>query len=132
MIYLYLRLKKKLFLDVGSFVSTLLILSSSKDDKIISGSHDGNIIVFRRWKNYTPQFILRGHTGGILTLSILPDGRLISGTQNSEIRIWDLETGNCDLIFPIVHKSMVACIISTENQIISGGGEDDGMIVIWR
>lgn len=52
------------------------------------------------------QFVLRGHKSSITALNILPDGRLISGS-NKDLRVWNTNTGKCEVIFPIVHTEMI-------------------------
>ncbi len=74
---------------------------------------------------------LEGHSGFVASLAITPDGqRLISGSWDSTIIIWDLNTGN--LLRTLVdHEYDVACVAITPDgqQLISSSW--DNTIKIW-
>ena len=40
-------------------------------------------------KGYAVKETLEGHTGSVLTLHVLPDGRIVSGSGDDTIKIWD-------------------------------------------
>jgi len=74
---------------------------------------------------------LEGHSGFVASLAITPDGqRLISGSWDNTIKIWDLNTGN--LLHTLVdHEYEVACVAITPDgqQLISSSW--DNTIKIW-
>ena len=37
--------------------------------------------------------ILQGHTGSVNALAVLPDGRIVSGSDDKTLRVWDMQTG---------------------------------------
>jgi WD40 repeat protein/GTPase SAR1 family protein len=39
--------------------------------------------------------ILRGHEGEITSVTVTPDGRVVSGSVDKSLRLWDLETSRC-------------------------------------
>lgn len=99
------------------------------DRRIVSGSED-NIII---WKDYKVEFTLTGHNSKIRVLNVLSDNRLISGTENGEIRIWNTDTGECEIIFPKIYTGLVISIeVSSNGKIISGGGVMDSKIIVWK
>jgi WD40 repeat protein len=76
---------------------------------------------------------LEGHTGHVMALAVLPDGRLISGGEDGTIRLWDpasgAETarlkGHGGGVFGTVH----ALAVLPDGRLASGG--DDGTIRLW-
>ena len=43
--------------------------------------------------------VLKGHTSGVLAVSVLLDGRIVSGSYGLEWRVWNLSTGVCDEVY---------------------------------
>lgn len=121
----------RLFEGHTNLVTTIKIYTSPRgENKIISGSFDKDI---RVWDFITGQCeqILHGHQDDISSLVILPDGRLLSGGQNTDIgaRVWDLETGNCDLILPS-QKMLLISKLLPDGRIIRGGAGKN--LYIWK
>lgn len=108
-------------------IRCLLIL---QDGRIVSGSNDNSIII---WKDYQIQFVLKNDSP-IILLNTLIDNRLISVTMNNEnMRIWDTDTGKCEVTFPNLHekyKDINSIITTTDGKIITGGS--DGKIIVWK
>ena len=42
--------------------------------------------------------MLKGHTGRITCLGLLQDGRIVSGSRDKTIRIWDVEKDDCRIL----------------------------------
>jgi WD40 repeat protein len=42
--------------------------------------------------------ILKGHSGQVNALSVLPDGRIVSGSDDQTVRIWNASSGDCERI----------------------------------
>lgn len=47
-----------------------------------------------RKENYRNFETLEGHTSWVWTLQVLPDGRIVSGSDDNTIKIWDGEKNN--------------------------------------
>jgi WD40 repeat protein len=75
---------------------------------------------------------LIGFGNAITCLAILSDGRIVSGSNDKTIKIWNVETGKCDVTFA-GHKGGVSCIATFPDsscRIITGSfGED---LQIWN
>jgi WD40 repeat protein len=79
-----------------------------------------------------PELVLQtGHTGSILTLAISPDGRwLVSGGQDSTVKIWDLKSGNL-LRTLYGHNAKISSVaISPDGRYIASSA-DDGTARLW-
>ncbi|KAG2747805.1 WD40 repeat-like protein [Suillus brevipes Sb2] len=69
--------------------------------------------------NVEPQPVLLGHTGCVLSVAISPDvHRLVSGSQDKTIRMWDMGTGE------LLGAPWRDC-----NSIVSGS--EDNTIRVW-
>ena len=75
-------------------------------------------------------YTLEGHIDEVNCISVLPDGRIISGSYDKTLKIWNPSTGNCDHTF-IGHTDAVRCIAILPNgRIISGSS--DKTLKIWN
>jgi COMPASS component SWD3 len=72
---------------------------------------------------------LEGHTGEILSLAILPDKRIVSGSEDKTLRIWNLQTGKCDMILT-GHTEPVVCVFTLPDGRIVSSSEDT-TLRIW-
>ncbi|MFE1747417.1 caspase family protein [Coleofasciculus sp. H7-2] len=69
-------------------------ISFSRDGRVlVSGSADNTI---KLWNiaDATPIKTLLGHSGKISSISFSPDGTLISGSEDSGVRLWNLDLDN--------------------------------------
>ena len=84
------------------------------------------------YERFTTKETLEGHTGMVRTLQVLPDGRIVSGSKDKTIKIWeqgpdgkyaDKETlkGHTDMVFTLQ--------VLPDGRIVSGS--DDKTIKIW-
>lgn len=79
-----------------------------------------------------PQLSLQtGHSSWVTTIAYSPDGRLLaSGSQDSRVRIWDLESGLTRFVLPGHPNGVVALAFSPDNRILATGG-NDGVVHLW-
>ena len=64
--------------------------------------------------------ILAGHTKRITALVELPNGLIASGSEDTEIKIWDLSNGICCGTLLIHKKPITALAVSSNGFLISG------------
>lgn len=84
------------------------------------------------------QEFLTGHTHNISTLEVSPSGRLVASGQinhmgfRAHLIVWDWKTRR-EILRHELHKVRVQdlCFSSDEEHIISLGGKDCGMIIVW-
>ena len=70
---------------------------------------------------------LTGHTGGIYSV-IIHNNLLISGSEDTTIRIWDITTGSC-LKTLLGHTELVDNLTARDNLLISSS--EDETVKIW-
>lgn len=80
------------------------------------------------------QFDLRtfqseGHRDSITCMAILPDGRVVSGSNDNTLRVWDTITAQCLQVLE-GHLAEINCIaVLSEDQVVSGS--NDETLRVW-
>ena len=71
-----------------------------------------------------------GHSLTVNCIVFLPDGRVVSGSYDSSLRVWDPSTGQC-LQSLKGHSNRVSCVaVLPDGRVVSGS--DDGTIKKWN
>jgi WD40 repeat protein len=60
----------------------------------------------------------------------LPDGRLVTGSGDKDLRIWELNHYSCSAVLT-GHSGAVRCIVVLENGELLATGADDNNVIIW-
>jgi WD40 repeat protein len=114
------------FRNTGELVSTLVghegeivvISPASPSGDFCSGSEDSSI---RYWKasnsTWTCESIYTGHSGAITCLQF-DERKIISGSSDSTLKIWSLETKEC-ITLPH-HTGHVYCLEFNRDYLVSG------------
>jgi WD40 repeat protein len=72
---------------------------------------------------------LRGHTGHVLCVLQLSNGRLVSGSYDSTLIIWDVSSGTC-LSTLRGHTARVTCVLQlSDGRLVSGNW--DNTLKLW-
>jgi len=66
----------------------------------------------------------------VMCCSVLFDGRIVSGSRDFTLKIWNINTGECELTLKGHMDSIVACSVLPNGKIISGSV--DKTIKIWN
>ena len=73
--------------------------------------------------------ILSGHEGSVSTLSILPDGRMVSGSDDSTVRIWNTVSGDCEQILSSHEEGIKEVIPRSDGLLLSSDWGD--ICLLW-
>jgi len=105
--------------EMPGFQSTLRPWKDVYRDRFVVGTN---------WKygRYT-QKVLSGHTNGVMCLQF-DDNILVSGSYDSTIKIWDIETGQ-ELRTLTGHALGVRCLQFDKTKLVSGSL--DGTLKVW-
>jgi hypothetical protein len=71
-----------------------------------------------------------GHTGSVLALAVLPNGKLASGSYDRTIRIWDIATQRCESTLRGHDSSVYSLAVLPHGKLASGSY--DKTIRIWN
>jgi hypothetical protein len=100
---------------------------------VIVGHVDGTIVIY----NLTYRIgqvitTLRGHTEAVTAIEVLTDGRLASTSDDKTIRLWDVETSECDAILQGHAGSITSLCLLSDNILASGSCIDECCIRLWN
>jgi WD40 repeat protein len=73
---------------------------------------------------------LAGHTSEVHALTVLPDGKLVSGSDDTTVRVWDVATGECVSTFQ--HSKGIWCLEVMPEGKLASGSFYDGDISVWE
>ena len=83
--------------------------------QLLAGTRSGLIYLFQ--VDSTESTILRGHTGDVTSLSLAPDGRVLSSSMDGTVRVWNLADGQCvetidakGPIYSMAHAGAYLCL----------------------
>ena len=86
-----------------------------------------------RWALKSPggplEAVLR-HQRGIISIAKLGDGRLVSGSKDSFVQIWDSYAEVCDVVLEGHTGPVIAVSVLSDGRIVSGSG--DNTVRIWK
>lgn len=113
--------------QMGSRTSVSCLSISPCTKLVTSGQNDNTISL---WDTATQcrRHILFGHTGAI-TCTDVDMHKIVSGSNDRTVKVWSLESGDCQLTLPGDHSSGVSCVTFNDQWVISG--DNCGEIKVW-
>jgi WD40 repeat protein len=72
---------------------------------------------------------LEGHSGDVRCVAVLPDGRVMSGSRDMTLRVWDASSGACERVLE-GHSGGVLCVaLLRDGRFVSGS--EDKTLRVW-
>lgn len=113
--------------EIANFRSSVKCVCTFPDKIYIVGLDGCNEVYLQNKQSLN--VILNGHTDHVTCVSVLPDGRVCTGSLDATIRIWNPVTGSCEVILQ-GHTDGVTCLkVMNDGKICSGSR--DSTIKIW-
>ena len=113
-----------------TFAKVPLALACWKDTIIVS--LDSGKIIMLNGITGSQTAVLSGHTGWVGSLAFLPDGTsLVSGSEDSTIKLWDVQTGGVIKTFHGHTDFVLSVSISADCTMIASGSRDK-TIRLWN
>ena len=110
---------------------TSIAFSPSNEKLVASGSLDATIRIWNIKRRQLAVNPLKGHNNSISAIAYSPDGtRLISGSDDKTVRIWNSETGQL-LSTLSGHSSDVNSVAYSFDGSRIVSGSDDKTIIVW-
>ena len=100
--------------------------------RLASGGYKYTNLCIRRVAAPRERVYCEGHTSLLDSLAFSPNGlRLVSGSRDKTVRIWDVNTGEC-VLGPLEHNAGVRSVAFSSDgmRVVSGAG--DGTVRIWN
>jgi WD40 repeat protein len=80
---------------------------------------------------YQEKIVLEGHTDWVFGVAVTPDGKtIVSGSTDDTLKVWDLETGRCQVTFWGHTSTVVGVAITPDGKTIVSGSAD-GTLKVW-
>ncbi|MBE9067998.1 hypothetical protein IQ260_15210 [Leptolyngbya cf. ectocarpi LEGE 11479] len=122
-------------LDTGQCIRTfehhtswVRSLTLSPDGEWVASGGDDKVVRLANLKTFETREFATGHQDWILKVVYSPDGRYIISSSdirdNSSVRIWDCQTGDCVKSFEAHSDDVRALDISPDGQWIASGSHD--------
>jgi WD40 repeat protein len=75
---------------------------------------------------------LSGHGGGVMALALTGDGRVVSGSGDGTVKVWDLESGSCLATVPLDSSPRSLDVKVGADGITLVVGESSGAVSCFR
>ena len=82
------------------------------------GIRDTTINIYAYQPYYKCTKILNGHISPVMALSVLPNGNIVSGSDNGRINIWDSDTGECTFTFSVGTERILSLGLLSDEKIV--------------
>ena len=78
----------------------------AKSTKIVSGSYDNTVILWKWNESVLPVQVLEGHVQAVLCVAMNRDGRrVISGSSDCSLKVWDADSGRQEVVIEVGENS---------------------------
>ncbi|MBM3525391.1 MAG: hypothetical protein FJX57_20780, partial [Alphaproteobacteria bacterium] len=73
--------------------------------------------------------VLQGHESVVNCIAVLPDGRIVSGSADGTVRVWDLRERSAPVVLKGQKGQVNALAVLYDGRVVSGS--DDGTVYVW-
>lgn len=108
-------------------VPSVVVKLAEIGDRIIIGCECGDVYLLKI-KTGAVSHLLKGHEWRISYLVVVSDSILCSASEDTTIKLWNLNTGECMRTYQ-GHQAAVRCVHVDATTIVTAG--DDKVIKIW-
>jgi WD40 repeat protein len=95
---------------------------------LIAGLESSKLIIFDLEGTFATTFT--GHTRGVTCVEVVPNARIITGSWDTTLKLWDISTGRCTSTFT-GHSGPIASVRLVDPTTIVSGGYDY-TIKLWN
>lgn len=99
------------------------------DGRCVAGYSDSNILRIINIKTLTVDLELIGHTDAVYVVGVLSDGRIVSGSRDRTVRIWDVKK-NTSLELQEHTSVILSLSVGSNDTIVSGDAH--GTLILWN
>jgi WD40 repeat protein len=89
-----------------------------QNDLIIAGLENNKLVIFDLSGTFVMTF--SGHTRGVTCVEIIPKGRIITGSWDTSLKMWDVQTCSCVKTFTGHNGPITSVCLLDERRIVSG------------
>ena len=100
-------------------------------NRLIATGNTNGLVGIWNLNNGTILINLKGHNGQVISLELINQTILASGSMDCSIKLWDLTTWTIKLTIPNAHKKSVNCLKLISKGILASGSWDS-TIKIWN
>ncbi|XP_067043240.1 F-box and WD repeat domain-containing 11-A-like [Acropora muricata] len=104
-------------------------LSISPCTRLVTSGQNDNTILLWDTATHCRKHTLFGHTGAV-TCTEVDMHKIVSGSSDRTVKVWSLESGDCQLTLPGDHAAGVSCVTFNDQWVISG--DNSGEIKVWN
>src|SRR6185369_8531958 len=95
-------------------------IAALRDGRIISCG-DGLVLMWDSAVEQAGAVELGSHDGWVTTVSVLPDGRVVTGGDDGRVRLWDPSMALSQRAEPGGYTNLVTALAPSRRGILSGG-----------
>ena len=112
------KYEKKINIIINS-INIIININSNNGIAIAAGN---DILIIEDLDNYDPNNpeVMSGHTKKITSLILLTDNKLVSGSEDKTIKIWDIKNRQCISTITGNYESIQSLLKLNDNTIVAG------------
>lgn len=124
--------RKKMGCFKGHGEVVTVVTFNSDTSKIISGSEDGNVIVWDWLIKETPSLIFRGHSERVLGLALNGDESVLcSASLDGTLKIWGMKTWMLWATFTHEHTAKIVSVNSEKDMVATSHFDGTVRVINW-